>query len=154
MRISVIFSTNQSSEKLTALQLFWQNSSVITNSWTKCFETSLKSQIFPIHKYIFMNGKSQYPVFFKNHAAVTPELVVNRLRRINTYIWLFNKSYSQHKCQFVQKTFGNTGQQQDAIRISVPAGATYIIYILSWRQISVGRFYVFILKPIIPHFDK
>ena len=65
-----------------------------------------------------MNGKSQYPVFFKNHAAVTPELVVNRLRRINTYIWLFNKSYSQHKCQFVQKTFGNTGQQQDAIRIS------------------------------------
>ena len=61
-----------------------------------------------------MNGKSQYPVFFKNHAAVTPELVVNRLRRINTYIWLFNKSYSQ----FVQKTFGNTGQQQDAIRIS------------------------------------
>ena len=87
------FSTNQSSEKLTALQLFWQNSSVITNSWTKCFETSLKSQIFPIHKYIFMNGKSQYPVFFKNHAAVTPELVVNRLRRINTYIWLFNKSY-------------------------------------------------------------
>ena len=113
------FSTNQSSEKLTALQLFWQNSSVITNSWTKCFETSLKSQIFPIHKYIFMNGKSQYPVFFKNHAAVTPELVVNRLRRINTYIWLFNKSYSQRKCQFVQKTFGNTGQQQDAIRISV-----------------------------------
>ena len=108
------FSTNQSSEKLTALQLYWQNSSVITNSWTKCFETSLKSQIFPIHKYIFMNGKSQYPVFFKNHAAVTPELVVNRLRRINTYIWLFNKSYSQ----FVQKTFGNTGQQQDAIRIS------------------------------------
>ena len=65
-----------------------------------------------------MNGKSQYPVFFKNHAAVTPELVVNRLRRINTYIWLFNKSYSQRKCQFVQKTFGNTGQQQDAIRIS------------------------------------
>ena len=63
-----------------------------------------------------MNGKSQYPVFFKNHAAVTPELVVNRLRRINTYIWLFNKSYSQ----FVQKTFGNTGQQQDAIRISGP----------------------------------
>ena len=62
-----------------------------------------------------MKGKSQYPVFFKNHAAVTPELVVNRLRRINTYIWLFNKSYSQ----FVQKTFGNTGQQQDAIRISV-----------------------------------
>ena len=65
-----------------------------------------------------MNDKSQYPVFFKNHAAVTPELVVNRLRRINTHIWLFNKSYSQHKCQFVQKTFGNTGQQQDAIRIS------------------------------------
>lgn len=62
-----------------------------------------------------VNGKIQYPVFFKNHAAVTPELVVNRLRRINTYIWLFNKSYSQQKCQFVQKTFGNTGQQQDAI---------------------------------------
>ena len=67
-----------------------------------------------------MNGKSQYPVFFKNHAAVTPELVVNRLRRINTYIWLFNKSYSQ----FVQKTFGNTGQQQDAIRISAQLHCT------------------------------
>ena len=69
------FSTNQSSEKLTALQLFWQNSSVITNSWTKCFETSLKSQIDLIHKYIFMNGKSHYRVFSKNHAAVTPELL-------------------------------------------------------------------------------
>ena len=66
-------------------------------------------------KNIFMSEKIHYRVFFKNHAAVTPELVVNRLRRINTYIWLFNKSYSQ----FVQKTFGNTGQQQDAIRISV-----------------------------------
>ena len=58
--------------------------------------------------------KANIQFFSKNHAAVTPELVVNRLRRINTYIWLFNKSYSQ----FVQKTFGNTGQQQDAIRIS------------------------------------
>jgi len=49
---------------------------------------------------------------------VTPEFVVDRLRRNNVYIWLLKRIYSQHKCQFMQNTFGNTGQRMDSIRIS------------------------------------
>ena len=49
---------------------------------------------------------------------MTPECVVDRLRRNNVYIWLLKRIYSQHKCQFMQDTFGNTGQRMDSIRIS------------------------------------
>ena len=53
---------------------------------------SQSSQTF---KNIFVIEKIHVQVFLKNHAAVRPELVVDRLRKINTYIWLFNNIYSQ-----------------------------------------------------------
>ena len=69
-------------------------------------------------KYISMNQKCRHLVFLKILSAVTPECVVDRLRRFNVYIWLLKPIYSQHKCQFMQNTFGNTGQRMDSIRIS------------------------------------
>ena len=66
-----------------------------------------------------MNQKCRHLVFLKILSAVTPECVVDRLRRFNVYIWLLKPIYSQHKCQFMQNTFGNTGQRMDSIRISV-----------------------------------
>ena len=65
-----------------------------------------------------MNQKCRHLVFLKILSAVTPECVVDRLRRFNVYIWLLKPIYSQHKCQFMQNTFGNTGQRMDSIRIS------------------------------------
>ena len=65
-----------------------------------------------------MNQKCRHLVFLKILSAVTPECVVDRLRRNNVYIWLLKRIYSQHKCQFMQNTFGNTGQRMDSIRIS------------------------------------
>ena len=65
-----------------------------------------------------MNQKCHHLVFLKILSTVTPECVVDRLRRNNVYIWLLKRIYSQHKCQFMQNTFGNTGQKLDAITIS------------------------------------
>ena len=76
------------------------------------------SQMSSNFKYISMNQKCRHLVFLKILSAVTPECVVDRLRRFNVYIWLLKPIYSQHKCQFMQNTFGNTGQRMDSIRIS------------------------------------
>ena len=65
-----------------------------------------------------MNQKCHHLVFLKILSTVTPEFVVDRLRRNNVYIWLLKRIYSQHKCQFMQNKFGNTGQKLDAITIS------------------------------------
>ena len=72
-----------------------------------------------------MNQKCRHLVFLKILSAVTPECVVDRQRRNNVYIWLLKPIYSQHKCQFMQNTFGNTGQRMDSIRISA-----------SWSKLS------------------
>ena len=79
-----------------------------------------------------MNQKCRHLVFLKILSAVTPECVVDRLRRFNVYIWLLKPIYSQHKCQFMQNTFGNTGQRMDSIRISGYdiSGLFLCIYIL------------------------
>ena len=76
------------------------------------------SQMSSNFKYISMNQKCRHLVFLKILSAVTPECVVDRLRRFNVYIWLLKPIYSQHECQFMQNTFGNTGQRMDSIRIS------------------------------------
>ena len=65
-----------------------------------------------------MNQKCHHLVFLKILSTVTPECVMDRLRRNNVYIWLLKRIYSQLKCQFMQNTFGNTGQKLDAITIS------------------------------------
>ena len=87
---------------------------VISSLLTKSLNNCQKSQISQFSNYIFINGKSHYPVFFKILSAVTPEIVVVWLRRVNEYLWLFKRTYSQ----FIQNTFGNTGQQLGSIGIS------------------------------------
>ena len=87
---------------------------VISSLLTKSLNNCQKCQISQFSNYIFINGKSHYPVFFKILSAVTPEIVVVWLRRVNEYLWLFKRIYSQ----FIQNTFGNTGQQLGSIGIS------------------------------------
>ena len=87
---------------------------VISSLLTKSLNNCQRSQISQFSNYIFINGKSHYPVFFKILSAVTPEIVVVWLRRVNEYLWLFKRIYSQ----FIQNTFGNTGQQLGSIGIS------------------------------------
>ena len=83
-----------------------------------------------------MNQKCHHLVFLKILSTVTPECVVDRLRRNNVYIWLLKQINSQLKCQFMQNTFGNTGQKLDAITISGTLLAhLFNIYALYFQKI-------------------
>ena len=55
-----------------------------------------------------MNQKCHHLVFLKILSTVTPECVVDRLRRNNVYIWLLKRIYSHTNAEHVWKHWAET----------------------------------------------